>query len=126
MSDAMKAKEQFIIRRVGNLTCHQLRSSIRRDLRDLVAYTHATALDGSPSIRKRARIGLIRLICPMQINGQQQRRVTHIFYQGVGFVARGGIAAMLRPYGLLALALVLGWLGIPPLVALIRKSLGLP
>jgi hypothetical protein len=76
----MRAREKFIIRRVGNLTCHQLRENIRCDLKDLVAYTYATALDGSPSIRERLRIGIIRFVCPMHIEGQQHRRAAQFLY----------------------------------------------
>jgi hypothetical protein len=124
-SKVMRAREKFIIRRVGNLTCHQLRENIRCDLKDLVAYTYATALDGSPSIRERLRIGIIRFVCPMHIEGQQHRRAAQFLYQGVGFVARSGVIALLRPYGILAFIIVLAWFGFPSVADFVTKTLGL-
>jgi hypothetical protein len=119
-SEVMKANEAFIIRALGNMSCYQLRQRIRRDLKDLVAYTYATALDGSPTFSERLRIGWIRLVCPMQIEGKQGRRATQYLFQGVGFVARSSMVAILRPVGIIVLILVLGWFGFSSFVEFLK------
>lgn len=110
-SEFMKAKEEYIVRALRNMTDYQLRRRIRRDLRDLVAYTYMTTLDGSPIFRERMRVSWIRLVCPMQIDGKQSRKGAQFAYKGVGFVARIGLIAALRPWGIFALILLLLWLG---------------
>jgi hypothetical protein len=124
-SEVMKAKEDFIIRAFGNMTCYQLRQRIRRDLKDLVAYTYATALDGSPTLGERARVWWIRLVCRMQVEGKQSIRTTHYLHQGVGFLARSGVIAMLKPLGILVLILILLSLGYSSLVEFLRKGISL-
>jgi hypothetical protein len=105
------------------MSCHQLRNNIRRDLKDLVAYTYVTALDGSPTLGERLRVAWIRLVCQMRIDGQQHRRALQFFHQGVGFVARSGVMAVLRPIGVLVAILALGWLGLTWAVELLTKAL---
>lgn len=85
-SEVMKAKGDFIIRAVGNMTCYQLCQRIRRDLKDLVAYTYATGVDGSPTLGERARVWWFRLVCRMQVDGKQSIRTMQYLYQGVGFL----------------------------------------
>jgi hypothetical protein len=72
-SEVMEAREEFIVRRVANLTCYELRKGIRADLKYLIAYTYATALDGSPTICEWLRVAWIRLVCPMQIRARANR-----------------------------------------------------
>jgi hypothetical protein len=55
-SEVMKANERFVLLHIGPLSAYQLRSRLRRDLRDLVAYNYATTLDGEPTLRERIRI----------------------------------------------------------------------
>jgi hypothetical protein len=84
----MKAQEEFIVRAFGNMTGHQLRQRVRRDLKDLVAYTYATGIDGSPTLAERTRVFWMRLVCRRQIEGKQSIRTTQYFFQGAGFVMR--------------------------------------
>lgn len=121
-SEVMKAKEDFIIRDIGNMTCYQLRQRIRRDLNDLVAYNYATGVDGSPTSAEHARVWWMRLVCRMQVDGRQSIRTTQYLYQGVGFLARSSLIAMLRPWGILVLILILLWLGWSPLIEVLRKG----
>jgi hypothetical protein len=96
-------------------------ADIRSDLKDLVAYTYATALDGSPTIREWLRVAWVWLVCPMQIKGEQNRRAMQLLYQGVGFVTRGGVVALLKPFGLLLLIVVLAWFGFSSIANLLTK-----
>jgi hypothetical protein len=121
-SDVMKAKEDYIIRAVGDMSCYQLRQRIRGDLKDLVAYTYVTGLDGSPTLGERARVGWMRLMCRMHVEGKQTIRAGQYLHHGVGFVARSVFVAMLRPFGILLLIVVLLWLSL----ASLTEQLSLP
>jgi hypothetical protein len=120
-SEVMEAKEEFIVRRVANLTCYELSKGIHANLNDLIAYTYATTLDGCPTICERLRVRWLRLVCPMQIKGEQNRRATQLLYQGVGFIARSGVIALLRPFGLLLLIIVLALFGFSSIANLLTK-----
>jgi hypothetical protein len=61
----------------------------------------------------------------MHIEGQQHRRAAQFLYQGVGFVARSGVIALLRPYGIVAFIIVLAWFGFPSVADFVTKTLGL-
>ena len=124
-SDLMKAKEDFIVRAFGYMTGYQLCRRIQRDLKDLVAYNYATGVDGSPTLGERIRVWWFRLVSRMQIDGKQSIRTTQYLYRGVGFLTRSGVIAMLRPWGILLLVLIILWLNWSPLVELLRKGISL-
>jgi hypothetical protein len=58
----------------------------------------------------------------MQVDGKQSIRTTEYLYQGVGFLTRSSVIAMLRPWGILVLILILLWLGWSPFVEFLRKG----
>ncbi len=89
----------------------QLRSRLRRDLRDLVAYNYATALDGEPTLRERIRIRWIRLISTIEIKGEQYIPMNKTLFGGVGFLARTSVIALLKPWGFLAMVLIASYFG---------------
>ena len=102
----MKANEKFVLLHIGPLSAHQLRSRLRRDLKDLVAYNYATTIDGAPTFRERIRIRWIRLISIIEIKGEQYIPVYKVLFTGGGFLARTSVIALFKPWGILVMILV--------------------
>ena len=83
-----------------------------------------TAIDGAPTIQERLRISWLRLFGRTQVQGTQGRKAAQLAYNGVGFVAKIGLIALMRPWGILVLALLLLVLGYS-LPELLRKGISL-
>ena len=122
-SEVMKANEKFVLLHIGPLSAYQLRSRLRRDLRDLVAYNYATTLDGEPTRRECIRIRWLRLISIIEVKGEQYIPMNKALFSGVGFLARTSVIALLRPWGILAMILIASYFGLD-LVPLFKKAFG--
>jgi hypothetical protein len=123
-SEVAKAKERFVLRYIGPLTCYQLRRRLRRDLKDLVAYNYATTLDGNPTLRERTRVAWIKFISRIEVKGVQYVPMQKMLYNGAGFLTRISMLVLLRPWGLLALILIVAYFGYD-LTPLFKKTFSL-
>jgi hypothetical protein len=126
-SSLAKTFEDHIYLGIGRYTGYQLYRRLPRDLRALVAYGHATSLDGDPTWRERLQVRWMRLAQPMQVKGEFARpagkqRLT----AGVLYFARmaGGavLAALLKPWGMAIAILILLYFGWTYVAGLITPS----
>jgi hypothetical protein len=72
-SGLAKPVEDHIYLRIGRYSGQQLAKHLRRDLKDLVAYSCVTSLDAEATLTDKLRVWWLRFVCPMQIKGEYVR-----------------------------------------------------
>jgi hypothetical protein len=111
-SNLAKPVEDHIYLRIGRYSGYQLSILLRRDLKDLVAYSCVTSLDAEATLSEKLRIWWLRLTRPMQIKGQYMRPLS-FGYAGTPseFTTPTMAMALLKPLAILAIAALLVYFG---------------
>jgi hypothetical protein len=111
-SDLAKPVEDHIYLRIGRYSGYQLSRPLRRDLKDLVAYSCVTSLDAEATLSERLRIWWLRHTRPMQIKGEYVRPLTsrHTGTPSES-TTRTMAMALLKPLAVLAIAALLVYFG---------------
>lgn len=105
-SDIAEVQESIVFLKIGDLTCHQLRRRLRRDLIDLVAYTYVTSCEAEATGRERRRIWWLRLMRTKTVAGEMAPSLkdrtfgSAILFSWKTFVS-GLWNGMARPIGLI-------------------------
>jgi hypothetical protein len=103
-----KPLEDHIYLRIGRYSGYRLSRLLRRDLKDLVAYSCVTSLDAEATLGEKLRIWWLRRTRPMQIKGEYIRPLTSR-HAGTPseFTTRTMAMALLKPLAVLAIAALL-------------------
>jgi hypothetical protein len=111
-SDLAKPGEDHIYLRVGRYSGYKLSRLLRRDLKDLVAYSCVTSLDAEATLSEELRIWWLRHTHPMQIMGRYIRPLT-FGYAGTPseFTTRTMAIVLLKPLAVLSVAALLIYFG---------------
>lgn len=112
-SESWKPFEDHIYLRIGRFSGNQLLDRLEKDIRDFIAYTYVTAIDGSPTLQQRFRIWWLRRTHPMQVEGKYQNP-SMFQYAGKAaeFTFRSMILALLKPIAIVvvvAFLLIMGY-----------------
>jgi hypothetical protein len=112
ISELAKPFEDHIYLRIGRYSGYQLFRLLRRDLKDLVAYSCVTSLDAEATLSEKLRIWWLRHTHPMQIKGEYIRPLS-FGYAGTPseFTTRTMAIALLKPLAVLAIAALLVYFG---------------
>jgi hypothetical protein len=108
-SNLAKPVEDHIYLRIGRYSGYQLSVLLRRDLKDLVAYSCVTSLDAEATLGEKLRIWWLRHTHPTQIKREYIRPLS-LGYAGTPseFTRR---TALLKPLAVLAIAALLIYIG---------------
>jgi hypothetical protein len=111
-SELAKPVEDHVYLRIGRYSGYHLSRLLRRDLKDLVAYSCVTSLDAEASLSEKLRVWWLRHTHPLQIKGEYIRPLT---LGNVGtpseFTTRTMAVAMRKPLAVLAIAALLVYVG---------------
>jgi len=111
-SNLAKPVEDHIYLRIGRYSGYQLSRLLRRDLKDLVAYSCVTSLDAEPTLSEQLRIWWLRHTRPTQIKGEYIRPLS-FGYAGTPLdsTTRTMAMALLKPLAVFAIAALLIYFG---------------
>lgn len=91
----------------------------------MVAYQHATAIDGDPTLREKVRVSWLRHTHQMEIDGKVTIKGSALLAKALSTIGVASLGAILKPLAILTVLGLATWLGWGRLVAILTGSLNL-
>jgi hypothetical protein len=107
-SDSLKSKEDCLIVRVGNYTCHEIKRKIRHDLKKLCSYSHVTSIDGDSNFMERICVFVMRSIYSKNVENKYVKpAISKSFLSILGIVSGAILFKYLMPKSIILAVLLI-------------------
>jgi hypothetical protein len=111
-SELGRMDEKMIFLRIGYYSGYQLKTFLKRDIRDLTSYMYVSSVDTEPTLRQRARVWFLRHFHPVQVDGKFEHAKGNKWVgSAADFTARTLLLVLLKPIGIAVAISVLAILG---------------